>query len=98
MKDRTMRARTIVLASLIGLGVPLGHQTPFAADSNPEPRNITGAELTVIHWCVREVRRNTPGSHFDAHVGTLGEMRYTGTEAEVAAFKRCMQANGYAVD
>jgi hypothetical protein len=86
-----------VLVGLIGLGVPHAYQAPLAADSD-SPRNITGAELTVIHQCVREVRRSMPGSHFDAHVGSQGEMRYAGTDAEIAAFKRCMQANGHVVE
>ena len=93
-----MRARTGLLASLIGIAVLHGHEPRLGADSNVEPRNVTGNELTVIHRCVREVQRSIPGSDFDARVGAQGAMRYEGTDAEIAAFKRCMQTKGYVVE
>ena len=68
------------------------------ADPKQEPRNTVGAELVAINLCVREVRHAGPGSAFDAHIGTLGTMRYvSGTDAEIAAFKRCMETKGFPV-
>ena len=42
-----------------------------------------------------EVRAATTGSRFDAHINARGAMRYTGTDQEIAAFKRCMQEKGF---
>jgi hypothetical protein len=56
---------------------------------------VFGAELTAINACVREVRQATTGSKFDARLTPRGTMRYTGTDPEIATFKRCMQAKGF---
>ena len=82
---------------VLALGTTGNAQQPSANPKDQTP-NVIGAELTAINQCVREVRQSTPGSSFDAHVGTLGTIRFLGTEAEIAAFKRCMQAKGFPVD
>jgi hypothetical protein len=84
---------------LIGLALATtGNAQQPKANSKDQPPNVIGAELTAINHCVREVRESTPGSSFDAHVGRLGTMRFLGTEAEIAAFKRCMQVKGFPGD
>jgi hypothetical protein len=98
IKKPMMRPRAALLAGLIGLALIDGHPARLAADANPEPRNVIGAELTAIHQCVREVRQAVPGSDFDARVSTQGPIRYDGTDAEIAAFKRCMQLKGFSVE
>ena len=90
-------------AWLIGALALLAFDTSHAqqqptADSKSLRRSTIGAELTVINYCVREVRHSRPGSTFDAYVGIQGTMRYVGTEADIAAFKRCMQAQDFPLD
>jgi hypothetical protein len=91
---RTLLASVLTLLALAGRGEA---QQP---GSNPkqEPRAAIGAELVAINQCVREVRVANPGTEFDAHIGTRGAFRYLGTDAEIAAFKRCMQEKGFPVD
>jgi hypothetical protein len=89
----------MVLASLLSLlALAESGQAQPGAEQKNAPRNSIGAELSAINHCVREVRQGPAGSDFDAHVGTQGSMRYVGTEAEIAAFKRCMQLLGFPVD
>jgi hypothetical protein len=90
----TLLASVVMLLALADSGQA---QQP-GADPKQGPRNVIGAELVAINQCVRQVRAAHPGSEFDAHVGTLGPIRYVGTEAEIAAFRRCMQAKGFSVD
>jgi len=91
----TTRTGAIATASVLGLlAVSVVCQAQPAAEPKSVPRAF-GAELTAINACVREVRTATTGSRFDAHLNTRGAMRYTGTEQEIAAFKRCMQVKGF---
>jgi hypothetical protein len=87
--------RAIVLANLVGLLAVF--VTCHAQPTEPKsvPRHF-GEELTAINACVRQVRQaTTAGSRFDAHLTARGTMRYAGTDSEIAAFKRCMQAKGF---
>jgi hypothetical protein len=96
MATRTAWLATFVM--LFALADSVHAQQP-AGDPKQEPRHAVGAELVAINQCVREVREARPGSAFDAHIGTLGTMRYvSGTDAEIAAFKRCMETKGFPVD
>jgi hypothetical protein len=90
----------VLFASLLTLlALAESRQAQTGADPKQEPRSTVGAELVAINQCVREVRQARPGSDFDAHVGTLGTMRYvSSTDAEIGAFKRCMDAKGFPVD
>ena len=94
---RAVRALLVGLLTLLALAKCAQAQQPSADPKNP-PRHSIGAELTVINRCVREVRRSTRGSDFDARVGSRGAIRYVGTDAEIAAFKRCMETRGFPVD
>jgi hypothetical protein len=90
----------LLLSSLLALLVFSGSGQAQQTGSNPkaEPWNSVAAELDAIHECVREIRQARPGSEFDAHVGTLGTIRYVrSTDAEIAAFKRCMETKGFPV-
>jgi hypothetical protein len=94
-----MRARLVLFASLLTLlALSESRHAQLGADPKQEPRNVIGAELVAINQCVREVRRSTPGSDFDAHVGTLGTIRYVGTDAEIATCKRCIETKGFSVE
>ncbi len=89
----------MVLASLLSLlALAESGQAQSGAEQKNAPRNSIGAELTAINHCVRQVRQGSAGSDFDAHVGTQGSMRYVGTEADITAFKRCMELKGFSVD
>lgn len=89
------RTSAIAVASVLGaLALSLTCHAQPTAEPKSGPRSF-GAELSAINACVREVRAATRGSRFDAHLNTRGAMRYTGTEPEIAAFKRCMQAKGF---
>ena len=69
------------------------------ATPKQEPQHLVGAELVAINHCVREVRQAQKGSELDAHIGTLGAMRYvSASDTEIAAFKRCMEKKGFPVD
>jgi hypothetical protein len=89
------RTSAIAAASVLGaIALSLTCHAQPAVEPKIVPRSF-GAELTAINACVREVRAATAGSRFDAHLNTRGAMRYTGTDPEIAAFKRCMQAKGF---
>jgi hypothetical protein len=92
-----MRAHTAWLVGVLALADTVPAEPP-SADPKELRRSLIGTELTVINYCVRDVRRSRPGSAFDAYVGVQGTMRYVGTEAEIAAFKRCMEAQDFPLE
>jgi hypothetical protein len=93
-----MRTTTVLLVRLLAVLVltTTAHAQPHSAtDPKRQPQGLIGAELTAIHQCVREIRQNPSASDFDAYVSTYGTIRYDGTRAEIAAFKRCMHLKGF---
>ena len=90
----TVPTRAVIAAVVLGLAVSIPCHAQPPADPKSVPR-VFGEELTAINACVREVRAMERGSKFDAHLTPRGSMRYAGTEPEIAAFKRCMQAKGF---
>jgi hypothetical protein len=94
-RRRSIPTRAVIVAIVLA---PLTVSSPCHAQPAAEPKSVPrafGAELTAINACVREVRAMATGSRFDAHLTPRGSMRYTGTEPEIAAFKRCMEAKGF---
>ena len=91
---------TLVVSLVILLAwADSGQAQQPGAKPKQESQHLVGAELVAINQCVREIRQAQKGSEFDAHVGTLGAMRYvSATDPEIAAFKRCMEAKGFSVD
>jgi hypothetical protein len=91
--------RRAVSSLLLALGLVGSVQ----AQPGPQPKSQTpsgaiGAELAAVNACVRQVRQGVSQSRFEAHISPQGKIRASGTEEEMALFKRCMQSKGYSAD
>jgi len=64
------------------------------AQGNQPPSDSAAIRERAVIACVREVRAKHPGSHFDAHIGLRGDVRLSGSPAEQAEFRECMQRLG----
>ena len=70
---------------------------PFAASPQTRPLPIEPTKsdplASAVRRCSERVRRAFPQGSFSAHATLRGEVRSSGTEAELAIFKECMQAD-----
>jgi hypothetical protein len=101
LADRSKTGRTTIMKMRLAMGA-LGLLLVSPLTASPQPRPLPLEATTkpdplasAVRRCSERVRHSLPQGQFAAHATLRGEVKSSGTDAELAIFRECMQADGH---